>query len=132
MKAYSVRLMILGLVVASLGCAEYSYQVRNSPVPVSFANEAPEGQTGRPFAFRRKMTYVLFDLVNVQEFDLGDALRKELPNAKLIYNLKIRSEEDSVDSLIRTVTTFLQIWAFVSDRPFVSRRTIYVEGFVID
>lgn len=130
MKGMSWMAAVAALALSS--CAEYSYQIRDSHAPVSFAREAPPGEKGRPFTIQRKITFVLFDLANTEKFDLGQVLRQELPNAKLIYDLEIHSEEDSVDSVIRTVTTFLQIWALVSDRPLVSRRTIRLEGMVID
>ncbi|MCB1192197.1 MAG: hypothetical protein H7A23_24240 [Leptospiraceae bacterium] len=127
-------LLPLSLLILSLlsNCATYTYNLNNYKQTVSFGNEEEPNKQSRHFRIEKKLTWVLFDLYKIEDLNLTEIFQKELPNAKKIYNLKIESEEGLGDSIIRLVTTGLQIWAFVSNRPLASRRTVVITGDVIE
>lgn len=127
-----IRTLGLLIFICLANCTSYEYSLNNSKIPVSFSEERMKNESSREFRIQRKLTWVAFDLVNTEEFDLSEVLRHELPNAKKIYNLRIDSEESVSDSLIRLVGTGMQIWAFVSNRPLVSRRTVIIRGEVVE
>ena len=134
-QIFILKTIILSVVLATMlsGCAEYSIKLRSTTIPVSFSyHEAPAGVQARRFRIQRSLTWIAFDLANVQDFNFDEAIRQELPRAKHIYNLRIYSEEAAVDSIIRLIATGMQIWAFVTDRPLVSRRTVTIEGYYIE
>ncbi|HNB97383.1 MAG TPA: hypothetical protein PLS71_04040, partial [Leptospiraceae bacterium] len=83
----------------------------------------------RYFRIEKKLTWLIFDLVKIQEFDLTHVLESELPNAKKIYNFRIESEENAIDSVIRIFGTGMQ-YLFASNRSIVSRRTVIISGTV--
>ncbi len=110
-------------------CAYYKYDLKDYEIPVSFSKE--KKTNSRPFKIRTKITYIVFDLINIQSFDMEKELRKNLTNAKSIYNLKLESEENFVDSMIRFFGTGIQI-LLITNRPLISRRTIIITGEVIE
>ncbi len=121
--------LIIIILFFSNNCTTYKYDLRNYKVPVSFSNE--KKANSRSFRIEAKITYLLFDLINIEKFDMEQKLKTNLPRAKSIYNLQIRSEEGPLDSAIRLVSTGAQIWAFISNRPLLfSRRTIIITGDV--
>ena len=124
-KIYSIILILLFL----NNCAHYKYDLKDYDVPVSFSKE--KKPNSRPFRIKTKMTYLLFDLINIQNFDMKKELRKNLPNASYIYNLKIESEENFVDSIIRFFGTGVQV-LLITNRPLISRRTIIITGDVVE
>ena len=111
-------------------CTTYSYNVNSYKNIVTFQNP-PAGISTRSFKFKKKIYWVAFDLASLEEFDLGRTLKEEFPSGNKIYNLKISSEEDVIDSLIRTLGTGIQ-YLLVSNRPLVSRRTIIITGEVVE
>ncbi len=112
-----------------INCASHTYQINNYKVPVSFANEEGSSKNSRYFRIEKKLTWLIFDLVKIQEFDLTHVLESELPNAKKIYNFRIESEENAIDSVIRIFGTGMQ-YLFASNRSIVSRRTVIISGTV--
>ena len=126
----NVFILVLSLFF-SINCATYKYSLSGYNVPVSFSNEDSSGQRVRSFKIEKKITWVVFDLVTFETFELKDVLGAELPNAKKIYNLKIESEEDFFDSAIRAVTIGLRNWIFWF-KPVISRRTIVITGTVVE
>ncbi len=120
---------LIFFIITLSNCAHYKYDLKDYDVPVSFSKE--KKVNSRTFKIKAKMTYLLFDLINIQNFEMEKELRKNLPNAKFIYNLKIESEEDFVDSLVRFFGTGVQI-LLVTNRPLISRRTVWITGEVIE
>ncbi|TGN21058.1 hypothetical protein [Leptospira idonii] len=130
---FTVKIASLSLLVSQLfiSCAEYSIKYKPDAKIVSFSNEKTEGEISKSFVIERKMTFVAFDLVNTQEFNLEEALNEEFPNAKKFINLRIKSEEATTDSVIRFLGTLMQ-YMFVTNRAIVSRRTVTISGEVIE
>ncbi|WP_246834742.1 hypothetical protein [Leptospira levettii] len=73
----------------------------------------------------------MFDTQAIDTLQLDEIFREELPNAKKIVNLRIESKENVADSVIRTLTTGAQV-LFASNRALYSRRTIIIEGLVVE
>jgi hypothetical protein len=123
-------LLTLLIVLCLNFCSTYNYKLYNYDIPVNFGS-SPKNIKTRYFKIEEKMTYFLFDLIEIEKFDMKQSLTKKLPKAKSIYNLRIDSEEGGLDSFIRLLSTGGQIWAFVSNRPLLfSRRTIVIIGEV--
>lgn len=129
-----LKILLLSLFLLwAVNCTTYEYSIKNYNIPVSFSGEnVPDSEKGKEFRIEKKLTWVLFDLVNVQSFDLSETLQEKFPKAKKIYNLNIHSEESVSDSIIRLFGTGMQIWALVTNRPLISRRTVIITGEVIE
>ncbi|MGV3666548.1 MAG: hypothetical protein ACO1NV_10465 [Leptospira bouyouniensis] len=128
------RLNILFLFIFSLtlvSCATYQYELADTKIPVSFSNELEPNEKYRPFRIEVKLSWYLFDTQSIDTLQLDDIFRAELPNAKKIVNLRIESKENVADSVIRTLTTGAQV-LFASNRALYSRRTIIIEGLVVE
>lgn len=128
---YRKFLLSLIIIITLASCAHYEIRSNNSNVLISFGNEKEESEKVRPFRIERKITFVGFDIFYVQKFDLDQAIQEELPRAKKIINLRINTQEDGLDSLIRLIGTGIQ-YLLVTDRALVSRRTIVIEGDVVE
>lgn len=116
-----------------LNCASYKYSVTESKIPISFGYDNSTPGKSRDFVIEAKLTWFLFDLINIEEFDLNETLKENLPNAKSIHSLRIISKENGLDSVIRLISTGAQILAFVTNRPLLlSRRTIIITGTVVE
>jgi hypothetical protein len=124
-------ILIFFVFVLISNCATHTFELNNYQVPVSLGNEEVRGEKARFFKIKKKLVFVVFDLVKLNDIDLSNTLRYELPNAKKIYNLKIETEEDIVDSMIRTVGTGIQ-YLLASNRSLVSRRTVIITGIVVE
>ena len=128
-KLYLTFSFILFIFISN--CATHTFQLNNYQVPVSFGNEEVRGEKARYFRIEKKLTWLLFDLVKVQDIDLTQTLQNELPNAKKIYNLRIETQEDFLDSIIRTIGTGIQ-YLLASNRSLASRRTVIITGTVVE
>ncbi|WP_245918569.1 hypothetical protein [Leptospira ellinghausenii] len=114
-----------------MGCATYRYELTETKIPVSFSNELEPNEKYRPFHIEVKLSWYLFDTQAIDTLQLDEIFREELPNAKKIVNLRIESKENVADSVIRTLTTGAQV-LFASNRALYSRRTIIIEGLVVE
>ena len=85
-----LSLMIL---IAISNCASHTYNLNNYRVPVSFGNEEVKGENPRFFRIEKKLTWLLFDLIKVENIDLTQTLQYELPRAKKIYYLRIGTQD---------------------------------------
>ncbi|XDD48382.1 hypothetical protein AB3N60_18770 [Leptospira sp. WS39.C2] len=124
-------ILLLSFFVVLTHCANYQYELTDTKIPVSFSNELLPNEKYRPFRIEVKLSWYLFDTQPIDTLQLDDIFREELPNAKKIVNLRIESKENVADSVIRTLTTLAQV-LFVSNRALYSRRTIIIEGLVVD
>lgn len=137
---------VLSLFILFLSnCTTYSYSIlenasdpetfallKNYKPVITFGDEQESGKQSRKFRIEKKITWFIFDLWNIQEFNMLISLKEELPNAKKIYNLRIESKEGGSDSLIRLLSTGIQI-GFVPSAPFLfSRRTVILAGDVVE
>lgn len=131
-----IKIYLLGINIilfTFLNCASYKYSVTESKIPISFGIDNFTQGKSRDFVIEAKISWFLFDLINIEEFDLSQTLNANLPNAKSIHSLRIVSKENGVDSVIRLISTGAQVLAFVSNRPLLfSRRTILITGTVIE
>lgn len=124
-------LLFFLLSIGFTNCATYKYELGDTKIPVSFSNELEPNENYRPFQIEVKLSWYLFDTQAIDTLELDDVFRAELPNAKKIVNLRIYSKENVADSVIRTLTTLAQV-LFVSNRALYSRRTIVIEGLVVE
>lgn len=128
-KAISIFLIILCFLSE---CASYQIDASNSRIPIYFQRplHIPRNRLV-PFHLEAKLTWAIFDTINIQDLDLEELIQANLPNAEALYEIRIRSEENPVDSIVRFVSTFIQL-LFVADRPFLfSRRTVIIEGYAL-
>ncbi|MCE9597280.1 MAG: hypothetical protein K8S54_04865 [Spirochaetia bacterium] len=130
MKRSSLFAVIIALSLFA-NCATYDIEMLNSKVPVYLTDASRPTENYRRFRFQRQLTWVLFDTVNVQKLDLDSAISEELPNAKKIINLRVESMESGSDSLVRFLGTLIQ-YLLVTDRALFSRRTVIVEGELLE
>ncbi|WP_244290152.1 hypothetical protein [Leptospira bourretii] len=114
-----------------IGCASYQYEINDTKIPVSFSNELGDNEKFRHFSIETKLSWYLFDTQPIDTLDLDEIIRNQLPNAKKIFNLRIYSKENVIDSIIRTVTTGAQ-FLLASNRALYSQRTIIIEGLVVE
>ncbi|XDD44491.1 hypothetical protein AB3N58_17155 [Leptospira sp. WS60.C2] len=130
-RKFFTLLLFLTFSVLLTHCATYRYELTDTKIPVSFSNELEPNEKYRSFHIEVKVSWYLFDTQPINTLQLDDILREELPNAKKIVNLRIESKENVADSVIRTLTTGAQI-LFASNRALYSRRTIIIEGLVVE
>lgn len=114
-----------------IGCASYQCEINDTKIPVSFSNELGDNEKFRHFSIETKLSWYLFDTQPIDTLDLDEIIRNQLPNAKKIFNLRIYSKENVIDSIIRTVTTGAQ-FLLASNRALYSQRTIIIEGLVVE
>ncbi|TGL16022.1 hypothetical protein [Leptospira meyeri] len=114
-----------------IGCASYQYEITDTKIPVSFSYELGNNEKFRHFSIETKLSWYLFDTQPIDTLDLDDIFRNQLPNAKKIFNLRIYSKENVIDSMIRTLTTGAQ-FLLASNRALYSQRTIIIEGLVVE
>lgn len=112
-------------------CASYQYEIVDTKIPISFSNELESHEKFRHFSIEKKLSWYLFDTQPLDTLNLDEILRAELPNAKKIFNLRIYSKENAMDSFIRTLTTGAQV-LLASNRALYSQRTIMIEGLVVE
>ncbi|TGM45515.1 hypothetical protein [Leptospira vanthielii] len=117
--------------IFAFGCASYRYEIVDTKIPISFSNELGNDEKFRQFSIETKLSWYLFDTQTIDSLNLDDIIKQNLPNAKKIFNLRIYSKENVMDSLIRTLTTAAQ-FLFVSNRALYSQRTIIIEGLVVE
>lgn len=122
---------VLAFILLTVGCASYQYEIMDTKIPVSFSDELEENEKYRHFTIETKLTWWLFDTQPIDTLNLDEVFRKQLPYAKKIFNLRIYSKENAVDSLIRTLTTGAQL-LLISNRALYSQRTIIIEGLVVE
>ncbi|MCT8335584.1 hypothetical protein NUH30_18010 [Leptospira sp. 85282-16] len=128
-KIYS--LILVSFLLFNIGCASYQYEIRDTKIPISFSYELEKDEKYRHFSIETKLSWFLFDTQPIDTLDLDEIIRNQLPNAKKIFNLRIYSKENVMDSFIRTLTTGAQI-LLASNRALYSQRTIVIEGLVVE
>lgn len=125
------RTLLLLFLLLSLDCASYTMAVYSTKTPISFGNERTAGESYRRFRIEREMTWVLFDAIQVQSIDLDKVFAAELPGARKVINLRVTSFESGADSVVRVLGTGIQ-YLLATDRSLVSRRTLVLEGEVLE
>jgi hypothetical protein len=128
MKGNNILLRLTIFIVPLLSsCASYNIALYDTKIPVYFSEGDTPEQAGRHFKFERYLTWILFDTVKMQDLNLDEAIKAEVPTAKKIVNLRVSSSESGVDSVVRFFGTLIQ-YLLVADRSLVSKRTVIVEG----